>query len=77
MVRHGFSIVFWSVDGRDSMRHEGKDFDHQPYEKIGPGDIVLLHDDNPVCVTDLRTIIDVEQTKQLQPVLVSEMLAAA
>ena len=23
MLRHGFSMVFWSVDGRDSMRHEG------------------------------------------------------
>jgi peptidoglycan/xylan/chitin deacetylase (PgdA/CDA1 family) len=77
MVRHGFSIVFWSVDGRDSMRHEGKDFNHQPYEKIGPGDIVLLHDDNPVCVADLRTIIEVVQSKKLEPVLVSEILAAA
>lgn len=77
MVRHGFSMVFWSVDGRDSMRHEGKDSSHQPYEEISAGDIVLLHDDNPVCVADLRTIIDVLRAKSLKPTRVSEMLAEA
>ncbi|ACY18934.1 polysaccharide deacetylase family protein [Haliangium ochraceum] len=77
MVRHGFSMVFWSVDGRDSMRYEGKDSSHQPYEEIRGGDIVLLHDDNPVCVEDLSTIISVLKEKSLKPARVSEMLVDA
>ncbi|WP_428265716.1 polysaccharide deacetylase family protein [Haliangium sp.] len=76
MMRRGYSMVFWSVDGRDSMRHEGKDDHHQPYEDIGPGDIVLLHDDNPVCVEDLREIIAIIRRKGLGTARVSEFLNA-
>lgn len=76
MLRHGFSVVFWSVDGRDSMRHEGKASTHDTYEDIGPGDIVLLHDDNPVCVADVPAIAAVLRKKRLEAVRVSDMLAS-
>lgn len=74
MLRHQFSMVFWSFDARDSMRHEGKDFHHRPYEELGPGDILLMHDDNPVCVSDLHQVIEVIQRKQLRPAVVTELL---
>lgn len=74
MLRHQFSIVFWSFDARDSMRHEGKDSYHRPYEELGPGDILLMHDDNPVCVSDLREVVEVIQRKQLRTAVVSELL---
>jgi len=76
MIRHGFTTVLWSFDCRDSMRHEGKDSDHRSLDGIGPGDIVLLHDDNPVCISELARILETIKTKQLKPCIISEMLAA-
>lgn len=77
MARHGFSTVLWSFDCRDSLRYEGKDGPRRELEQIGPGDIVLLHDDNPVCVEDLKLLIEHIKRKNLQTRTVSEMLAAA
>jgi len=75
MARKGFSTVLWSFDCRDSLRYEGKDSSRRPLDDIAPGDIVLLHDDNPVCVSDLTAIIDMLKARNLQTRTVSQMLA--
>ncbi|MBN1671841.1 MAG: polysaccharide deacetylase family protein [Kiritimatiellae bacterium] len=75
---HGYTIVLWSFDARDSMRHEGKwaqrDVD---YSRIAPGDIILMHDDNPVCVRELEGLIDGLRREGVEPGSVRELLAAA
>lgn len=75
MLRNRFSMVFWSFDARDSMRHEGKDSYHRPYDELGPGDILLMHDDNPVCVADLREVAGVIHRKGLRTGVISELLS--
>jgi len=72
---HGYTTVIWSFDARDSMRYEGK-WGGQPadYGRIRAGDIVLMHDDNPVCVAELPGLIDAVRKKGLEPVTVSELL---
>ena len=71
----GYTTVLWSFDARDSMRYEGKWGGHPPdYGRIEAGDIVLMHDDNPVCVEDLPGLIDTVREKGLEPVTVSELL---
>jgi len=69
-------MVIWSVDVHDSMRHEGKWLGPEPdYSRVTAGDIVLMHDDNPVCVDDLPRLIESLRAKNLIPVTVSELLA--
>jgi len=71
-----YSMVIWSVDVHDSMRHEGKWLGPEPdYSRVTAGDIVLMHDDNPVCVDDLPRLIESLRAKNLIPVTVSELLA--
>lgn len=76
MMRNRMSVVFWSVDARDSLRHERKTAanSHDSFDRIGPGDIVLLHDDNPQCAEDLDEIVDVLRRGQLQAASVSDCL---
>ncbi len=76
MMKRGFSTVFWSVDGRDSLRHEGKEDSTPNYDVIQSGDIVLLHDDNPICIADLRGILSDLRRKNLETVRISECLGA-
>ena len=74
-IMRGYTTVLWSFDARDSMRYEGKWEGHPPdYGRIEAGDIVLMHDDNPVCVQDLPGLIDTVRQKGLEPVTVSELL---
>jgi peptidoglycan/xylan/chitin deacetylase (PgdA/CDA1 family) len=79
MLRHRISVVLWSVDARDSMRHDGKvaSDGHDSFDLIEAGDIVLMHDDNPVCESDLHEIIEVLNRNQLGAASVSELLHAA
>jgi peptidoglycan-N-acetylglucosamine deacetylase len=76
MMCHGFTTVLWSFDCRDSMRYEGKGSGRKSLDEIGPGDIVLLHDDNPVCLSDFESILETIKTKRLKTCIISEMLAA-
>lgn len=76
MVRHGFTTVMWSFDCCDSMRHEGKESGRRALNEIGPGDVILLHDDNPMCMSDLEAILEIIKTKHLKTRIISEMLAA-
>lgn len=74
MVRHRYRTVLWSFDLLDSMRHEGKVAERDPLERIGPGDVVLMHDDNPVCTDELPAILDLLDDRGLEPVTVSTLL---
>ena len=73
--KEGYRTVLWSFDARDSMRHEGKWEDDIPnYFDIRAGDIILMHDDNDVCVKDLPDLIKTVRANGLEPITVSEML---
>lgn len=79
MMRNRLSVVLWSVDARDSLRHERKTAidGHDSFDRIRAGDIVLLHDDNPLCGADLLEIIGVLNREKLAAVPVSDFLGAA
>ena len=72
-LQHQMSILMWSFDLRDSLRHEGKASSRQPFESLTAGDIVLAHDDNPVCVAELPELINVARRRGLTTVRVSEL----
>jgi peptidoglycan/xylan/chitin deacetylase (PgdA/CDA1 family) len=75
VAARGYTTVLWSVDTRDSMRHEGRWRGAAPdYRALRPGDIVLLHDDNPVCLDELPRILAAAGELSLQPVTVSELM---
>jgi len=73
--RRGYTTVLWSFDALDSMRHEGKTAVTPEYERVKPGDIVLMHDDNPVCVAELPRLIAEVTARGVEPVTVSELIA--
>lgn len=76
LVWKRYRTVLWSLDSLDSMRFEGKHPPETPdYCKISGGDIVLMHDDNPVCVQELPTVLDLCAEKGLETVTVSSLLA--
>jgi peptidoglycan/xylan/chitin deacetylase (PgdA/CDA1 family) len=77
MLRNRMSVVFWSVDARDSLRHERKTASdsHDSFDRIEAGDIVLLHDDNPQCLDDLHEILGVLRRQDLGGAAVSDCLA--
>ena len=71
----GYPTVLWSLDSRDSMRLEGKWNGPPPkYEDIGAGDIVLMHDDNSICVEELPALLQIVNSKGLSCVTVSELM---
>jgi len=78
MLRNRMSVVLWSIDARDSLRHEQKTApdSHDSFDRIRGGDIVLLHDDNPQCAMDVREILGVLDHQNLAPVPVTELLTA-
>ncbi len=75
MARQRLRTVMWSYDLHDSMRHEGKASVRTPLAAIGPGDIVLMHDDNPVCTGELPELLAWLADRDLTPVTVSQLLA--
>ena len=68
------SVVLWSFDAHDSMRHEGKWRESVDYDGAQDGDIILLHDDNPVCVSELPGLLDLLDAKELSPVTVQDVM---
>ena len=75
LARHGYTSVLWSFDAHDCMRREGKWQGPPPdYRRLRGGDIVLMHDENPVCVEDLPRLVESLRAKNLRPVTVSELL---
>ena len=75
LVRHQYVPVLWSFDTGDSMISGGK-WKHGPvdYSGVGAGDIVLMHDDNRVCVEALDSMFEVMAGKGLRSVAVSRLL---
>jgi len=71
----GYSTIIWSFDAHDSMRHESKwDGPAPDYGNVLAGDIILMHDDNPVCVRELPALISSLRSRGLEPATVSEVL---
>ena len=73
-VLAGRPLCLWSFDVEDSRRHEGKTSLRRPFEELSQGDIVLLHDDNPICSAELGELITSAQSKGLGLVTISELL---
>lgn len=67
-------LVLWSFDLEDSRRHEGKALRRRPFTELTAGDIVLMHDDNPVCVAELPDLLRTLKEKALEPTRVSDLL---
>lgn len=73
-IRHGYSTVMWSYDTMDSLRAEGKQ--HAPLasiDTIEAGDIVLMHDDNALCLEELESLLTHLEARGLRFVTVSEL----
>jgi peptidoglycan/xylan/chitin deacetylase (PgdA/CDA1 family) len=76
MATHDFTTVLWSFDCRDSMRHEGKPGDCDRLSSIRPGEILLLHDDNPLCIEDLGRLLNHFEANDLEPHVLSDLLGS-
>jgi peptidoglycan-N-acetylglucosamine deacetylase len=76
----GYRTILWSFDSRDSMRSEGKIADKGAgdidYGALCAGDIVLMHDDNPICVEELGGLLGSLRARALAPVTVGELVDA-
>lgn len=71
----GYPTVLFSFDSHDSMRLEGKWKGPAPdYSRIKGGEIVLMHDDNSLCVSELPSLLESVKKQNLQPVTVSELI---
>lgn len=68
-----FRIIIWSHDLRDSLRYENKCDDHDNPSDIVPGDIVLMHDDNPVCLRELPLILDQLKRKSVPTLALNQV----
>lgn len=78
LARAGFSTVLWSFDAVDSMRADGNWAGPPPdYSRIVQGDILLLHDDNGICVDELPVLLETLRSKGLRPVLTSELIGTS
>ena len=75
MIRlRGYRTLLWSFDTHDSMRHEGKWEEGIPdYSSVQGGDIILMHDDNPVCVDELPRLIKAVKSRHLEFVSILEI----
>lgn len=69
-------LCLWSFDLEDSRRYEGKSSKRRSLKELSRGDIVLLHDDNPVCVAELPGLIALAHNRRFNVVCVSELLNA-
>jgi peptidoglycan/xylan/chitin deacetylase (PgdA/CDA1 family) len=76
--RKRFTTVLWSFDALDSMRHESKWRGADPdFSAVRGGDIILMHDDNPVCVRDLPVMLEAVLKKGLRIVAVSSLIRSS
>ena len=72
----GYRTVLWSVDSHDSMRVEGKWAGALPdYAAVGPGDIVLMHDDNRLCLEELPGLVRSLAARGLTSVTLRRLLS--
>ena len=70
----GYRTILWSFDTHDSMRIEGKWRGPAPeYGQLEAGAIVLMHDDNPLCIEELPILLQAIRRNGLRSVCVSEL----
>jgi peptidoglycan-N-acetylglucosamine deacetylase len=74
---HGYSVAMWSHDSRDALRHQGKATTGESYSDVESGDIVLMHDDNPICHAELGQVLEVARAKGLQVGTLPQLMDAA
>jgi len=75
--RRGYRTIIHNIDIHDSMRLENKWQGPPPnYSLICSGDIILMHDDNLLCLQELPELLKWIQNRQLRAVTVSEMVEA-
>ena len=74
VARRGLTTCLWSFDVDDSRRHEGKVTGRRGFEELQAGDIVLMHDDNPICAAELPALLAQAAELGLAPVRLSELL---
>jgi peptidoglycan-N-acetylglucosamine deacetylase len=71
----GYPNVIFSFDTHDSMRLEGKWRGPAPdYSQVTGGDIVLMHDDNSLCVSELPSLLESITKQNLRTATVSELI---
>ncbi len=71
----GYPTILWSLDTHDSMRVEDKWNGPAPdYSRIRAGDIVLMHDDNSLCLAELPVLLQMIKQKGLRSVSASELM---
>ena len=74
----GYRTALWTFDTHDSMRHEGKWKGALPdWAAIRPGDIILMHDDNPVCRAELPLVLEHLLRRNIECVTLSGLLNVA
>lgn len=74
----GYRTILWSFDTHDSMRIEGKWSGPAPaYDQIEAGAIVLMHDDNPLCIEELPILLQTIRRNGLRSVTVSELFVTS
>lgn len=73
-ARRRMPVCLWSLDAEDSMRHEGKRSARPAFHGMSAGEIVLFHDDNPVCLTELPAVLSQARDRGLGQVTVSQLL---
>ena len=75
-VLNRMPLILWSFDVEDSRRHDGRVLGRRAFTEVTAGDIVLMHDDNPVCVAELPDLLQTIKEKALEPARVSDLLRA-
>ncbi len=66
-------VWIWSHDRKDSLRHEGKSTEPAPSPyTIQAQDVVLMHDDNPICLEELPILLQELRNKDLQTMRLDE-----
>ena len=70
----GWTVVLWSADSGDARRDASPAAMRAAAQSVGPGDIVLLHEDYPHTVEALRDIIRDLKTRGLSFATVEELV---
>lgn len=73
-LRRHMGVSLWSFDLKDSLRYEGKVQPARPLWDPSAGDVVLAHDDNPYCVSELPALIAAIRSRGLRAVRLDELL---
>ncbi len=55
--RLGLRVVLWSLHARDTGRATAEQVAHRVLTRIGPGDIVVMHDGHDICGRHRRTAV--------------------